>query len=195
MNRISALLSLVVLAFPLALRADTVTTYDITFTGVGTLPTSGSFTYDSTVPQFSNFIVDWDGFTFNLTASANNPNSFGGTPACIGSNTGAAAGFALLTDCTGAGNMAWEAVQAVNMVDFEFLADQAGCEAFGPCENIDDNYGIAPDPTPESGAGSFSITAVPPTTTVTPEPSGLLLFATGLAGCAGTALRRFRRKA
>jgi hypothetical protein len=53
MKRIVVFLFLIVLAFTLALRADTETTYDITFTCSGTIPTSGSFTYDSTVPQFS----------------------------------------------------------------------------------------------------------------------------------------------
>ena len=188
------LLPLFVLALPLALRADVVTTYDITFTGTGTLPTSGSFTYDSTVPQFSDFIVDWDGFTFNLTSGANSPYIYDGTPACIGTNTGAAAGFAILTTCNGAGASSWNAEQNQNSVQFSFLADLSGCETFGPCIGIDGSFQIPQVNTQGSGAGNFSITAVPPTT-VTPEPSGLLLLATGLAGCAGTALCRLRRKA
>src|SRR5205823_4784750 len=54
----------------------------------GTLPTSGSFTYDAST-GFSAFIVQWDGITFNLTSAANTPalgtrstgcNSRGSTP-------------------------------------------------------------------------------------------------------------------
>jgi len=61
------------------------------------LPTSGSFTYDSTADTFSDFDVTWNGVTYDLTASANSPGAgSGGVPSCIGSLTGAAASFALL---------------------------------------------------------------------------------------------------
>jgi len=75
-------------------KPDVMTTYDINFTGNGILPTAGSFTYDSTTPSFSDFMVTWDGTTFNLTASANLP-LITPTVSCI-SATGAAASFALL---------------------------------------------------------------------------------------------------
>jgi hypothetical protein len=73
---------------------DVDTTYDITFTGPGTLPASGSFTYDSTNPSFSDFTVTYEGYLYDLTAEANAP-TFSGTLPCVGS--GAAATFALLS--------------------------------------------------------------------------------------------------
>jgi hypothetical protein len=194
MNRTAAFLFLFLLAFPLALRADVVTTYDVTFTGTGILPTSASFTYDSTVPQFSDFIVDWQGFTFDLTSDANNPTIFDGTPSCIGSNTGAAAGFAILTTCNSPGNASWGGDEEDNIADFGFFADPSGCSAFGACGQINAVITVPVIQNIVSGEGSFSIAAVPPTT-VTREPSSLILLGTGVLGCAGTALRRLRRKA
>ena len=192
MKRIALFLSLFVLAFPLALRADTETTYDITFTGNGTIPASGSFTYDSTVPQFSNFIVDWDGYSFDMTASANNPYVYGGAPSCIGASTGAAAGLAVLTTCNVAGDATWEADQEFTSATFIFLANQSGCEAFGPCETIPGSVVIPQTFSQGGGGGNFSVTAVLPTA-ATPEPSSLMLLGTGVAGFTGAALRRLRR--
>ena len=60
-----------------AAHAGTLTTYNITFTGGSPNPTMGSFTYDSTNPQFSNYTVIWDGITFDLTSSANSPTIIG----------------------------------------------------------------------------------------------------------------------
>src|SRR5665213_2302814 len=81
-----------------AVLADT--TYDVDFLGDGTLPTQGSFTYDSVVPSFSNFTVTWNGVLFDLTASANAPMLNPPDPSCLGGATGAAATFALLSgDC------------------------------------------------------------------------------------------------
>ncbi len=80
--------------------AETITTYDITFSGTGLNPTAGSFTYDSTNPSFSDFTVTWDGILFNLTAAANAPSITAPEPACLGGATGAAATFDLLSgDC------------------------------------------------------------------------------------------------
>lgn len=102
MKVLTACAFLLVIFCSLRVRADVLTTYDISFTLTsGTLlPTSGSFTYDSTTPQFTNFIVDWDSLVFNLTSSANNPTVVGSTPACVGTNTGAAATFAILSTCS-----------------------------------------------------------------------------------------------
>jgi hypothetical protein len=53
------------------------TTYDITFPDQsGNTAGTGSFDYVASNPignQFSDFLVSWDGFTFDLTQSANSP--------------------------------------------------------------------------------------------------------------------------
>jgi hypothetical protein len=73
--------------------------YTIAFTGGPTLPTSGSFKYDPTSPLFTDFLVEWNGFTFDLTASANDPYITGGadTDVCLQGTAGAAASFLLLS--------------------------------------------------------------------------------------------------
>jgi len=83
-------------------RAQTVT-YDINFTNTiptdGPSPSSGSFEYNYLTGSFVRFTVVWDGLTFDLTSSANNPGITGGSPACIGGATGPAATLALMTQC------------------------------------------------------------------------------------------------
>jgi hypothetical protein len=71
--------------------------YTINFTPLfGTLPTSGSFDYDSSTSTFTNFSVVSDGFSFDLTGVANSPLIVGTVP-CLGGATGGAATFALMT--------------------------------------------------------------------------------------------------
>jgi hypothetical protein len=85
---------------PPAAMADLLdsTTYTINFTGGPLLPTAGSFTYDPDTPNFTNFLVTWDGVPFDLTSAANDPIiGIGGNPPCIGAATGAAATFLLLS--------------------------------------------------------------------------------------------------
>src|ERR1035438_3957196 len=49
-------------------------TYNINFTTTGGLaPLSGTFTYDLTLNTFTNFLVTWDGTTFDLRSEANSP--------------------------------------------------------------------------------------------------------------------------
>jgi hypothetical protein len=83
-------------------------TYDMTFTGgffsdslnreVPFAPSSGSFTYDP-ASGFSNFIVMYDGATFNFTAQANAPEiCIAGSPCYSG--TPADAFASLTTDST-----------------------------------------------------------------------------------------------
>jgi hypothetical protein len=82
-------------------------TYDINFTCAAStpsclLPTSGTFTYDNSADTFTNFVIVWDGSTINLASAANaGPLGFysGGTNPCLGSSTGAAASFLVMTDC------------------------------------------------------------------------------------------------
>jgi hypothetical protein len=62
------------LAVPSARAASFIINFQLT---VGTLaPTSGAFDYDP-ASGFSNFVVNWDGEPFNLTAVANSPQGSG----------------------------------------------------------------------------------------------------------------------
>ncbi len=163
-------------AFSQPLKADVITTYDITFTGSGTLPTSASFTYDSTVPQFSDFIVDWNGLSFNLTSIANNPSVEGAVP-CVGSDTGAALGFAMLTTCDVPGNAQWQANESGGVANFFLLAGTAAvCGELGPCDSITEVLSTNPADN-AGGSGSFTVTAV---AAVTPEPGTLTLSLSAL---------------
>jgi hypothetical protein len=60
--------------------------YTLSFTStVGTAPSSGSFTYDAAVPEFTDFLVVWEGAGFDFTAWANQPSTSGHDPICLDS--------------------------------------------------------------------------------------------------------------
>ena len=103
--------------------ADMITTYNINFVPLGhALPPSGSFTYDSTNPHFTNFTVLWDSITFDLTANANAPNDVGFPPGCTGEGS-AAFGFAMMSQnavCPQAASYQWVADTNSFMSFFEF---------------------------------------------------------------------------
>src|SRR5579884_1510965 len=111
----AAKLALFLIASSLALPAATTpsgpTTYNIRFNvAYGGPAPIGSFTYDP-AKGFSNFIVQWNGYTFDLTAAADKPvvvQNF--SPACAGVS-GAALAFAILsqqvTGCSAVGNYAF----------------------------------------------------------------------------------------
>ena len=176
-------------AAPLA-RADSITNYTITFTtSTGTPPTSGSFTYNSTTPQFSDFFVSWDGITYNLTASANNP--FTGGSGCSGESSTAAYTFEILsqtvTGCPGPATPVYDwAAEYITTspshtyFSFNLFTSPGKDQIF---ENL------APPPPGSVVVGQGFAWTITPAVTSTPEPSSLLLFGTSLLG-----LAPFRRK-
>jgi hypothetical protein len=73
-------------------------TYQITFTGSALNPSSGSFTYDSSLASnnFTSFTVTWNSTVLDLASAANSPIIMGGTE--CGTITTAAAFFSALTN-------------------------------------------------------------------------------------------------
>jgi hypothetical protein len=174
-------------AAPLA-RAGSIINYTITFaTSTGTNPTSGSFTYNSTTPQFSNFLVTWDGITFNLTSSANNPST--DSSGCSGEASTPAYAFEIMsqtvTGCPSKPVYDWLAEYITTSpahTFFSFLLFTApGSD--GIAQNL-----MPPPPGSTVVGQGFSWT-IKPAVSATPEPSSLLLFGTSLLG-----LAPFRRK-
>lgn len=98
--------------------------YDFTFVSDGgPVPASGTFTYDSTNPTFSAFLVDWNGILFDLTSQANNPIIFPSSPACLNGLTGAAASFLMLTGGCPADETSWNAYADTNVQTFSLQFD------------------------------------------------------------------------
>ena len=188
---------LVFIGAPLT-HADTVTNYAITFTltSGSPAPTVGTFAYDSTVPSFSNFLVLWDGVTFNLTSAANSPASIGPYAACLTSTSGASASFSLLNNCAGNPDTDWDA----DGLGFEFaeivpaspangiLLVFAGFSSpttcgpptpgEGPCAVAQGDYSIS-----VCTAGAAAVGGAPPCPTIpspTPEPGSSSLMWIGI---------------
>jgi hypothetical protein len=153
-------------------------TYDINFT-VGfddvAAPT-GSFTYNAATSQLTNFTVNWDGVTFDLTSAANGVIFFPEGPACVGNLSGGAAAFALLSP----GCPTFWAASAEpedNTVFAVFAFGESDTELFGSSE-VNAPNAIDGD----TGAdGGFTIAAVQaPSSSATPEPGTVALVAGGL---------------
>jgi hypothetical protein len=162
--------------------------YTITFTGTGTLPTAGSFTYDPDIHTFSHFLVTWDGLNFDLTSAANGPFVTSPAPSCIGSLTGGAASFAVLSgDCTPPPTgfeTTWKGALLNTGFQFGFFVDDGRNVAW----NVFDDEGAAGDAQPFDVHGQWTISA---SSSAVPEPSAWILFLTVLLAVA--IVKRSRR--
>jgi len=175
--------------------ADTLTTYAITFTldpGYTPLPASGSFTYDSTNPQFSNFLVSWAGVTFDLTAVANAPHVTG-LSGCTGEASTPSFGFTIISQsasgCSSPVGYYWAGL---------FLDGGYGEFAFGLYNSVsgssEDFFTGVPPFTAHSDSTATGVWSISPTSTVTtPEPSAFVLLGLGMFALPG--IRRSLRLA
>jgi hypothetical protein len=180
-------LLLVAAGVSLPVHADIITSYTINFTiaSGSPAPISGSFNYDSTTPGFTDFLVNWDGFVYDLTASANSP-SIAGT-GCAGEASTPAYAFAImsqsLTSCTYASidSYFWQGnvyAPATPPDSFVFNYEGAG--------NSDAIYALGTRRV--SGPLAYGAWTITPT----PEPSGIYILGTGLLAVAGMSWRRKR---
>jgi hypothetical protein len=136
---------------------------------------TGSFDYDPSVTDsFSNFTVEWDGFTLDLTDSANNPE-LDATSTCIGNKTGAAATFAFL-DCANSGT-AWFAAE-------DYSTNLSYMGIFGRDTLNGANTAVIQAGTPP-GASNIADSGILTITQVAPEPGSIMLMLIGLGLSAG----------
>jgi hypothetical protein len=166
-------------------------TYTINFTTTSgsPSPTTGTFTYDPDTATFTAFTVEWDGLSFDLTASANSPTVGFSIPSCI-TGTGGAASFALMTGSCAPppsfGQTDWQADASGHDATFGFITEVMGC-----CDLV--VYGNA-SPIDAPTVHAFGTWTVTQQTSPVPEPSSLILLAPVCALLArrriGTALRR-----
>jgi hypothetical protein len=156
-------------------------------------PTSGGFTYGPVngfpyfgAPAFSNFQVTWDGLTFDLTGSANGPETFGGDECNPFSSPGF--GLAIMTQtvsgCKTTPTYEWFAFAGNPPIGASF-AFGVITNGVGDSQRGGASIEIFSDPTGTptipnaSASGTWTVTQVP-------EPPGALLLAAGLLALMGT---------
>jgi hypothetical protein len=186
--------------FAAAPLAAAPTHYDFSFTlASGSIaPTSGVFDYDSSTQVFTDFVVRWNGLTFDLTAAANAPIVLGTIyPAQCGV-TGAALAFAFLRhdtcidDFIRVDSDIWFAQIPLDFSRPQLFAFDG--ISFLPSNEIAFSatapYDPSQPPTPTTSVGRWTIAAASDPSSV-PEPGSLALLAFGAASL--PLLLRFRR--
>ena len=164
-------LLVVVTAFLIAHSAEaSVATYSIQFSSsnIGDLlPTAASFGYDPSTQTFSSFLVSWNGLKLDLTTQANAPTVFT-MPACLGSLTGGAATYALLSgacDSPPVGQVTlWSAAAASagGPGSFHLLTRDPSCGNDPGCVFFDVGALVSTGASVRAqGQGTWSIAAVP----------------------------------
>lgn len=156
-------------------HADTFTINFTTASG-SPAPTSGSFDYDAT-HGFSNFIVKWDGFTFDLTSSSNSPETFGVT--CPVDPSTSLTGFEVMSHslppCLN-GAYSWNAIYFNSSTQFGFgYIDNPTFDGAGFGDSLPEPFAAF-----TSATGDWTITDVTPVTS-TPEPGSISLLLTVMA--------------
>jgi hypothetical protein len=176
-------MGLLLIAVSLPVYASSVN-YTINFTTSSGSPgpASGAFTYDSGTDTFSNFVVVWDGYSFDLTSSAN--ATFTSSSGCTGEASSGAFSFALLSQaltCPSAPEYFWFGQPRVGPTQFFAFEDEVSPSGY-------DQIGATLPATgaTDSAAGNWTISAA----ANTPEPSGLLLLGSGLVGLMFAGLKR-----
>ena len=164
-------------------------TYNLNFTTIGFGTPAGSFTYDSQAAlgsQFSNFLVTWNGYTFNFTGAANTGPSLTGT--CNSTPQNSATSFLLLTTgaCTPTLIFAYIGREAGNgnPAQFEFDNEIACCSIDRSLSVF--STAVETRNTSDRGIGNFTSTAA------SPEPSTTCLGILG-GSLLAAAVRRRRR--
>jgi hypothetical protein len=179
---------LLLLAITASLTQAAPIRHTIQFTGLtGPIPTAGSFFYDPVMPLFTGFFVEWNGRTFDLTASANAGGDIGANGVCGGGLSGAAYAYRNLTDSSGPCDPPfWTVFVFLTTPEFVFRRDtqtQTASSMIAWSIQAKSNVQIGGSPRPIRG--EFTITRQD----AVPEPSTVALTLLG-----GGALAAWRRR-